>query len=765
MNERSIEIGLSIPRADALGKVNGTELFATDYYPAGLLWVGVRYSDHAHARVVEIKTAAAKSMPGIVAVLTAADIKGSNRIGIVEADQPVLADERVCCTSDPLAIVLAERREQLGAAVKAITVEYELLPGLFDPEQARLESAPVIHPGRRDGNILLSGRIDRGDLNRAWEECFQVVESSFATGWQEHSYLETENGVAQLMENGVVEIIASTQTPFRDRMELARAFNMPFDMIRIKAPYLGGGFGGKDGINVQGLLLLAALHSAGRPVKIWNNREESIRSSTKRHPARLHFKLGAREDGTLHALQASVVLDTGAYAHLGGQVLVLAIEHLAGVYRIPNTSLEGWAVYTNNPVGGAFRGFGAPQALGAMEQMMDILAGELGRDPLELRLQNAVGKGDEMGSGALVSNSAGIYECLEKIQKHRWWTGREQWESQSPPFIRRATGIAAGMQGIGYGPVVQDGAGAKIELTAQGKFRIYCGISDMGQGNNPTNLQFAGTILGQNYENMELILPDTGRTLPSGSAAASRTTFTYANALIKACGLIRDNILKRACMMVLGSRVEEMTLLPGRVRHLPSGREMSLQMLAAVLDDSEKLVSSYHIAQVARHNPAMNDSLKLAGIPHRVFAFNAHLVRLEIDERTGRIVICDYLAVTDGGQVINPMLFEQQIQGGIAQGIGYALYENLVVTEGQIKNADLASYTIPGAQDVPEMESIAVQTYEEDGPFGMKGIGEISINLPLPAISNGVARALRRRITSYPLNAEKVLNTLLEGGR
>lgn len=764
MNRPPMEIGLALPRSDAYAKAAGQEKYATDYYPPGLLWCAARYADHPHALIRGIDSAEAAAMPGITAVLTAADIPGSNRVGIVEADQPVLVDDRVRCSGDPVVLVLAERRELLEPALKAVNIDYEVLPGLFNCSAAMAPDAALVHEGRPGGNILFSGRIERGSLAQAWMECACIVESAFELPMQEHVYLETENGVAWQRDDGVIEIIASTQTPFRDRMELARAFNLPFEKFVVKAPYLGGGFGGKDGLTVQGLLALAALHSGGRPVKMWNSREASMRSSTKRHPARLDFKLGARADGTLLALEARVVLDTGAYAHLGGQVLALSIEHLPGIYRIPNTLLEGFAVYTNNPVGGAFRGFGAPQALAAIEQMVDMIAGRLGRDPLELRRQNAVNKGDEMGSGALMTNSTGIGECLQRMAEHPLWTGRRQWEAQAPPLKRRATGIAAGMQGIGYGPVVQDGAGAKIELTDEGRFCVYCGISDMGQGNAPTNLQIAGTILNQGMDLMELVQPDTERTLPSGSAAASRTTFTYGNALIKACRILRDNITRKACMMILGAREEELAILPGRVRHLPSGRELPLSALAALMNQAEKTVSYYHITDVARYNPVIDDNLKMAGIPHRVFSFNAHLARIEIDEITGQIEVSDYLAITDAGQVINPLLFEQQVQGGIAQGIGYALMEDYRVENGWGQTLGLAAYVIPGSLDIPDMEGIAVQTYEPDGPFGMKGLGEVSINLALPALSNAVAVALGKRITSYPLTAERVLLAMTERG-
>ncbi len=758
-----VAIGTTLPRADGPAKITGREKYAADLYPEGLLWVGIKTSDYAHALIKHIDTGPALQIPGVRAVLTCRDVKGGNRVGMPEGDQPVLADDKVRYRGDALALILAESRDILPEAADLIKVEYEELPAVFDAEQAMLPDAPVLHEKRAGKNILLSGVIERGEGRAALADCYALVEAEFELPAQEHAYLETETGVAWMDEEGVLEVVASTQTPFRDRMELAHALGLAPEKIKVAAPYLGGGFGGKDGITVQAYLGLAALHSQGRPVKMWNTREASFISSTKRHRARLQYRLGCRADGTLHALSCRIVLDTGAYAHLGGPILEMALEHAAGVYRVDHVYIEAYSVYTNNPVSGAFRGFGATQALAGIEQTMDRLAAKIGMDPLEFRLKNAVDRGDEIGSGVLMRNSTGIRACLHRVQEHPLWATRREWEKAAPPFKRRAVGVAAGLQGTGYGPMIADIANAKLELLPDGRFRIYCGVADMGQGNNATNIQVAGEALKQAADAFEIWQPDTANSLPSGSAAASRTTFSYANALLGACRMIEARILIRACNMGLDYHREDLMLLPGRVRHLPSGKDIPLAAIAGTMTAAERLAVYAYKAPVVRKAPALVDpAIQVAGFPHLIFSFACHLACIEIDELTGEISVCDYLACTDGGKVLNPQVYEQQIQGGVVQGMGYALWEDFRLHKGEVLSKNLATYIIPTSLDTPDLISLPVETLEASGPFGMKGIGEISINLPLPAIANAAYRGLGRSLGTAPLTAEKVLLALRE---
>ncbi|MBI5252550.1 MAG: xanthine dehydrogenase family protein molybdopterin-binding subunit [Desulfomonile tiedjei] len=765
LESRPLHIGASVPRLDAYEKVTGKEKYAADYYGENLVWAGVKRAGVPHAVLRGIDFSSAVKVPGIVRVLTHEDITGSNRQGVIRKDQPVLVNDKARHCGDAIALVLADNKESLKEALDLIVCDFEPLPGVFDSEQGLRNGAALVHEDNADGNRLLKGEIKTGSGSDAYKECDVIVEACFQTQSQEHAYLETEAGWARLLANGKLEIVCSTQTPFRDRMEVAEALGLDPTLVRIIAPYPGGAFGGKDGVTVQTLLGLAALHSGGRPVKMWWNREESFVSGTKRHAALMYYQLGAKADGTLHFLDVRLYFDTGPYDHLGGVVLTLALEHAGGPYRIPNAQLTGWAVYTNNPIGGAFRGFGVTQVTAAVEQVMDMLAQKLGMDPVKLRLKNATKRGDRSCVGKTMVCSNGLVECLETLSKHDLWKQADDWKSSAGPFKRRGVGIAAAMQGSGYGPVVPDYANAKVELTSDGKIRVYCGVVDMGQGNASTNLQIAGSILGQESGQMELVLPDTDRTLPSGSASASRCTYTFGNALIGAAETLKQRILQRAADLFMASGPHEMALIPGSVRHLPTGREVPLFRLVKFFQDSERIAVHHFRAPVAADNIGVSPEIKLHGLPHTLFSFGACLAAVEVDELTGAAEVKRFLAVSDCGKVLNPQIYQQQIHGGIAQGLGYALSEKLEVEKGRILTTGFSTYIIPTASDVPEIDSIAVEIYEPTGPFGLKGVGEIATNGPLPAVANAVADALGIRVFESPLTAERILEAFASNGR
>jgi CO/xanthine dehydrogenase Mo-binding subunit len=758
----SLEAGKTVPRFDVLAKATGRERYATDFYLQDILWAGVKRAGIPHARIKAVRTEEALNVPGVVTVLTSKDVKGTNRQGVVRKDQPVLADDKVRHCGDPLALVVAENKEALAAGLSSIMLDLESLPAVFDPEKALEKDAPLVQETNPDGNLLLKGVLETGRGDAAFDECDTTVEANFRLPLQEHAYLETEAGWAILRE-GILEITASTQSPHRDRYETAEAIGFDMHMIRVIAPYCGGAFGGKDGITVQSLLGLAAIAAPGRPVKMWWGREESMIAGVKRHPAILRYRLGAKKDGTFHAISVRLYLDTGPYDHLGGAVMALALEHSGGPYRIPNASLKAWSVFTNNPVGGPFRGFGVPQVTAAMEQMVDMMAEKLFLSPMDIRSKNLLRRGDRNAAGTTVTGSTGIIDCLEEIKASELWRKKESWKRAAPVFKRRGVGLACCWQGMGYGPVIPDIANAKIELTIEGRFRIFAGVVDMGQGNASTYLQIAGHILKQELSGMELVLPDTARTLPSGSSSASRTTFTYGNALMEAAKSLRRRLLERAADLFMAKGPQEMEILPGRIRHMPSGKEIPLSSMAGILSEAERIAVSRYRSPSAKEDPSLDPRLALHGIPHLIFSYAAHAAFTEVDILTGIIEIKDYLAVTDCGRIINPQVFEQQMHGGIAQGLGYALMEELKVEQGVTKTIDLSTYIIPTAMDIPEIQSKAVQIEEERGPFGLKGAGEIAVNGPFPAVANSLADACGVRLFEGPMTPERVLMKMKPG--
>ncbi|MCB2187509.1 MAG: xanthine dehydrogenase family protein molybdopterin-binding subunit [Deltaproteobacteria bacterium] len=749
-------VGVTFPRQDAWAKVTGREIYAADLYGEGQLWAGVKRAGVPHARLLGLDTAAARELPGVEAVLTAADVAGANRQGVLQKDQPVLVDDKVRHAGDALALVVARDQETLAQALGLILPRLEPLPPVLDPAAALDPGAPLVHEKHPTGNLLLGGELAHNWSPAALAAAPAQAGGEYHLPRQAHAYLETEAGWARLGEDGHLVIAASTQTPFRDRLEVAEALGLTPDRITIEAPYPGGGFGGKDGITVQSLLGLAALACPGRPVKMWWSREESFLAGVKRHPARVTCRAGADRAGRLTALEMDVLLDTGPYDHLGGVVLTLGLEHAGGPYRIPHARLAARAAYTNNPVSGAFRGFGVPQVLAALELTVDELARELGQDPLEFRRQNLAAPGEALPSGVIPDCSHGLAECCAQMAAHPFWAERAAWRQAAGPHRRRGVGLALVLHGMGYGPFVPDVALARLELTPTGRFRLYAGVVDMGQGNHSTFVQMACHLLHQEAAAVELAPLDTDHCLPAGSSSASRTTFTFGKALETAAHELAGRLRARAADALMAP-AGEMLLLPGRLRHAPTGREVPLARLAALLNPAELAVVARHRAPVSAQRPSADPALIMQGLPHVVFSFGVQAARVEVDTLTGGVTVAGFLSILDTGRRLNPQVWEQQIEGGVAQGLGYGLWEELPAPDGLAANRDFATYLLPTALDLPDFLSLAVETAEESGPFGLKGAGELPIDGPLPALGNAVADAVGRTPREFPLTPERVL--------
>ncbi len=753
------EIGLPFPRCDSLAKATGSERYAGDQLPADCLWVGARRAGAPHARIRAVDVTEAGRVPGVFKVLTRKDVPGTNRQGVVHKDQPVLAGDKVRHCGEAVALVMAENREALQAGLERVLVDMESLPAVLDPKRAMAKDAPLVHGDRPGGNVLHTEEVVKGDARRALRDCPVIIRGEFAVPPQEHAFIETPTGVAWTDANGSVQMIVSTQAPFRDRFEIGHALGLDPLSIHIQAPYLGGGFGGKDGATVQCLLALAALHAEGRPVKMVWDREETMLAGYKRHAATMRYVLGANADGALRALDCRMIFDTGAYAHLGVEVMALGMEHAGGPYRIPDTRVRGWCVYTNNPVAGAMRGFGIAQANFGIERMMDMLAAKLGLDPLELRLRNALCRGDRTSSGVTLTTSTGVQQCLETIRDTPGWREREAWKNQAPAFKRRGVGVCAVANAIGYGRGLPDAAIAKLELTEKGAFRIYSGVTDMGQGNASAYLQIAGECLCQPREGMEIVQPDTETSLPSGSSTASRTVYTFGAALIKACRSMREKLFHRAAMVLFVDDLGGFELIPGAVFHPPTGREVPLGMLARFLPPEDRTVTREHVMAVAKDKLETGKGFRL-GFPHAIFSYASHMAMVEVDELTGQAAVKGWVAATDGGRVINPTGYEQQVQGAVVQGLGYALSEEVLLDGGRLLTRDFSTYIIPTALDAPEIASCPVQTVEHTGPFGMKGVGEVNFSGALPAVAAAVADACGVCIRRGPLTGERILDAM-----
>ncbi|BAH75429.1 xanthine dehydrogenase family protein molybdopterin-binding subunit [Solidesulfovibrio magneticus] len=743
-------------RIDALDKACGRERYAVDETPPDCLWAGALRAGIPHGRITALDAARARETPGVVAVLTRADVPGTNRQGIVHKDQPVLCGNRVRHCGDAVSLVVAESRDALAQALSRIRLTLEPLPGVFDPAKALAPDAPLVHSGRDDGNLLARGLMEKGDAPAALARCAVVVEGRFETPMQEHAFLEPPNGLARLAPSGRLDLVVSTQAPFRDRFEIGQALGIDPQRIRVRAPYLGGGFGGKDGATVQCLLALAALRVPGRWIKMVWSREETFLAGYKRHRAVMDIRLGADADGTLAALECRMLFDVGPYAHLSAEIMALGMEHAAGPYRIPNTRVEGLCAYTNNPVGGAFRGFGVVQATFAMERAMDLLAGRLGRDPAGLRRQNALRAGEANGVGVSAEPGTDVAACLDAAMAHPLWAERKAWKMAAPPFIRRGVGLTAMHNGMGYGRGLPDHAAAKLELTRQGTFRLYNSVPDMGQGNAPTFAAMAAKALNQPQTAFTLLQPDTQRCPPAGSSSASRTTYTFGNALLGACRAMATKLRHRASLALLCDEPDRLVLVPGAVSDPATGRAVPLAVLAGFLSRDDRICIDQHTMAVVQNPPATGREFRF-GFPHRFYAYGACLCGVEVDTLTGtaRLVQC-FLAVACG-KVFSLEGVEQQLHGAAAQGAGLALYEDPVLQDGHMRAGDLCTYLLPTAADLPDMDCLALDDDEPTGPMGLKGMGEIAVHGPGPAVAQALQDAAGFFATRLPVSPEQVL--------
>jgi CO/xanthine dehydrogenase Mo-binding subunit len=744
------------PPRDTLAKATGAERFSADFNPPGCLVAGARRAGAPHARILAVRTDEARAVPGVTAVLTGADVPGSNRQGITHKDQPVLATDKARHAGDAVALVVAGDAQALARALALIRVELDPLPGVFDPELALSPDAPLVHPGREGGNLLARALVEKGDAAGALADCDVVVEGLFETPMQEHASLEPPNGAARMTRNGGVEMVVSTQAPFRDRFEIGHALGLDPMRIRVRAPALGGGFGGKDGATAQCLLALAALHGGGRWVKMAWSREETFLAGYKRHAARMRVRLGASLDGGLRALDFSVCLDSGPYAHLAVEIMALAMEHAGGPYNIPHTRIQGVCAYTNNPVGGAFRGFGVAQASFASERAMDLLAERLGMDPAGLRLKNALRRGEANCVGVAMDSPSGAAECLEAAMAHTVWKDREAWKAKAPAFKRRGVGIAASQNAMGYGRGLPDAAAAKLELTRAGTFRIFNSVPDMGQGNSLAFARMAAQALSQPLDAFETVKPDTRLCLPAGSSSASRTTYTFGNALLSACAAMREKLKARAALVLLADEPGRLILKPGAVADPATGQSAPLALMGAMLQRDDRICVGQFVMPVVENPPDTGKEFKL-GFPHRFYSHGACVCAVEADELTGRVELVRCVTAVECGRVFDQGGVEGQIQGASAQGAGFALLEDLAVEGGRIRADGLDTYLIPTSLDLPALECVCVEGDEPTGPLGLKGMGEVGVHGPAPAVAQALRDAVGLMARRLPVKPEEVL--------
>ncbi|PSL17188.1 molybdopterin-dependent oxidoreductase [Shimia abyssi] len=740
-------VGARVERLDGVPKVVGTELYGADDAPEGALLVRAVRSPFAHAGFVFGELSGWAEVQG-VHVFTAADIPGENSFSVIPAfaDQPALAETVARMRGEAVALVagVPEVVEALDLAEFPIT--WEALPALEDIHAARAEDSALVHSDRA-GNILIKGHVKRGAPLQALEAAAHVVSREMRTGYVEHAYIEPEAGTSW-MEGDVLNIRACTQAPIMDRDDTARVLGLSKERVRIRPAATGGGFGSKLDVSLQPLLGLVTLKT-GQPARMVYSRRESMASTTKRHPSVMSAQIGADADGRLRGMWFDGDFNTGAYSSWGPTVAVRVPVHASGPYLVRDYRAEARAVHTHGPVSGAFRGFGVPQAAILQETLFDELAEAVGMDRLAFRRLNALSDGDASVCGQVLQG-VGIAECLDALSP-LWAEGLAAvaaFNAQSDD-VKRGLGVASCWYGCGN-TALPNPSTIRIGVTAQGKLRLHQGAMDIGQGANTVITQIAADALGLPVHLFELIDADTGVTPDCGKTSASRQTVVTGNAALLAGQALRAQILAMTNM----GNAAAIGIEPGLI--LVSD---GTQQARIVLDELDEVAHGYVLMAEESYDPptsALDENGQ--GTPYAVYGYGAQLVEVEVDMRLGSVRVLRVEAAHDLGRVINPLLAEGQIEGGIAQGLGLALMEEYI--PGRTDN--LHDYLIPTIGDMPEIRSILIEKPDPEGPFGAKGLGEHVLIPTAPAILNAIRHASGARIEQLPARPDRVLAAIRE---
>lgn len=749
-------IGRSVPRIDALEKATGKIKYMSDLSFPNMLFGKILRAKYPHAKILRIDTSKAEALPGVVTVITHKDVPGLNGFGIVVPDMPVLCKDKVRYIGDAVAAVAAETEAIAEKALSLIEVDYEPLPIVDDPEEAMKEDAPKIH---EEGNIHLHTEITRGDVEKAFKEADLIIEETFFTGRQDHTPLETEGGVAFVDEEGNLNVYVGSQYPQRDQLQLARCLNWNPKKIRVVSYPVGGAFGRKDELSIQPILALLAI-KAKRPVKITLSREESMIAYWKRHPFKMHYKVAFKNDGTLLGVDAYLVEDKGAYSSLGGPVLNLAVEHACGPYRVDNVHVDGYAVFTNNGIAGAFRGFGAPQTAFAIETIMDIASRKLNMDPIDLRKKNALRKGDKTSIGNVLSTSVGTELVLDGIRESHIWKNREELRKISTkPWLKRGVGVALTYQGTGLGVGIPDYGGAILSMNEDGSFSVRVGTVDYGQGIGTSYAQIVAEAMNIPIEKVKVVLGDSFLTADSGPTSASRGVYTGGKAALIASEKMKKT-LKEKVSQILKTDEDNIEFGFGYVYDKVSGSKITYEELAKYFKEEGKLPEEEGYFLVPTAEIKIENAF---GLPHHIFAFSAHAAYVEVNTLTGEVSVLEGAEAVDGGIVVNRQGYEAQVEGGFVMGMGYGLMEHLAIENGIVKNPNFSTYIIPSIKDVPKrIETIPVINPEDTGPFKTKGIAETVMVATAPAITNAIYDATGARIFSIPATPSVVYFAIKE---
>jgi CO/xanthine dehydrogenase Mo-binding subunit/aerobic-type carbon monoxide dehydrogenase small subunit (CoxS/CutS family) len=750
-------------RREALEKATGRVRYADDIVLENMVYGKILFAAEPHARLMELDVSAAEALPGVVGVITAKDIPGARKIGMIERDQPALVDiaEEIRSVADPIAAVFADTPALAAEAVRAIGVKYEVLPGAFTLDEALSPAAPLIHSDK-PGNIFFSGRLERGDIDRAFADADVVVGGDFSTARVAHGYMEPESGLAQPDAGGGVEIHYPTQTVFDDRQQVAEVLALPLEKVRVVQLPTGGAFGGKEDIIFQHILALAALKFI-RPIKITLNRRESLTVSQKKHAMQFKARLGLNRSGQFKALDVQVVADKGAYAALGYDIIENVMAFVGGPYFIPSFRIDARSVYTHNVMAGAMRGFGANQANYVIESLVDMATRKLNMDPFEIRLINALRPGlPTITDHVLEPGIPGIVEALQVARK----AIKEEPPPQPQANTRMGVGLACGVKNIGYGHGLPESAGARVVLSSDGRCRLIITHHEYGQGAVIGQVRIASEALGIPIDRITVSPPDTAVTPFTGASTASRQTFLSGNATFGACTQLRSDILEKAAAKLGVLDPAALRLDGDAVVEQGTSRRLPLAELGTTFE------AEFRTFPPATAGFAENNAKSKFGQPdfksrrtHWAYAYGVQIAWVQVDEITGRTRALKVITVGDVGRVLNRRAVEGQQEGGVVMGVGYALSEKFDVEHGRNVTQSLRQCGLPSATDAPEIITRAVEVPHPWGPLGLKGLAEAPSLATAPAIANAIYDAVGVRVQDLPMTPDRIKKALKQKHR
>lgn len=749
-------VGKKIPKLDAPLKATGAAQYIQDIKLPGMLHGKILYSKFPHARILKLDTSKAEKLLGVKAVVTAKDMPPNFRIGFMK-DNPPLKSGKVLSIRDEIAAVAAISPEIAEEALSLIEVEYEELPGIFDPIEAMKEGAPILHEEAKSNVLKLPWRLVCGDVDAAKQDSAFIAEDTFSTQWVTHCCLGTSGCIAHFDMHNNLTMYSNTQIPSlaqNDFLEALNAFGLKNRRVRIIQAVIGGGFGSKlDTYAYEYIAILLALKTR-KPVKIIFTREEEFFATSPRQCTITKISQGCDKNGKLTFREVEMILDNGAYTSWGATTPSVMMLPISSLYKVPNVKYTAKCVYTNNTYCQAMRGYGNPQATFAIESNLDQLAEKAGIDPLELRRINANEPG-EITPQRFKITSCGMKECIEEVAK------RINWKEKRGKDKGRGVGIASLIH-VGGGARVykSDGCGTIIKMDDFGKVDVFTGATDIGQGSDTVIAQIVAEVLGISIEDVHVINNDTEVCPWDVGVHASRTTFVAGNAALGAANKIRQQILEAASKILdeepgnLDIKDSIIFSTKNQEKNIPLGKALRRIHYTT---GGKMLMAEYF------YDPANeNFDKEFKGNLSVSYAYGAHGVEVEVDKETGKVKILNYIAAHDVGKAINPLLLEGQIYGGGLQGIGYALGEKMIYKNGRLMNGNFLDYKIPTVKDVPPIQPVIVETDELEGPFGAKGIGEPGLVPTAPAIANAIYDAIGVRIKDLPITPEKVLKAIKE---